>query len=154
MQIREVPPSPPYAELIPQKLFDTLTNELGSGGPLDFLCINSLNQGIPGCVFAMVLALEQDTVIKDLVIQPGSDALKIDGSPDSFFSHEFRGEEVRNRSKGLVNDFRWEGSVITVIDRGFASNGLSVLLLQSRATNAEASGQVVLAFGTCVPISV
>ena len=76
----------------------------------------------------MVLALEQDTVIEDLVSQPGSDALKVDGSPDSFLGHEFRGEEVRDRCKGLVNNFRWEGSIITVIDRGFASNGLGVLL--------------------------
>jgi hypothetical protein len=76
----------------------------------------------------MVPALEQDTVIKDLVGQPGSDGLKVDGSPDSFFGHEFRSEEVRDGGKGLLYDFWWEGSIITVIDRGFASNGLGVLL--------------------------
>ena len=91
-------------------------------------------------MLAMVLALEQDTVVKDLVVQPGSDALKVDHSPNSFYGHELGGEEVRDRSKGLLDDFRWEGSIIPVLDRRFASNGLGVLLLQARVTDAGASG--------------
>ena len=82
----------------------------------------------------MVLALEQDTVVKDLVVQPGSDALKVDHSPNSFYGHELGGEEVRDRRKGLLNDFRWKGSVGTIVNGGLASDRLGVLFLQARTT--------------------
>ena len=60
--------------------------------------------GIPICVLAMVLALEQDAVVEDLVVQPGSNALKVNRSPNPFFSHEGRGKEVTERCKGFLND--------------------------------------------------
>ena len=98
-------------------------------------------------MFAMVLALEQDTVIEDLITQIPTDGIKVYCSTDSCFSHELRGEEVGDRRKGLFNDFRWKGPVSNIINGGFAPNGLSVFLLQARLANAGARGQVILALG-------
>ena len=85
-------------------------------------------------MFAMVLALEEDAVIHNFVAEPGSDTLKVDGSPDTLMGHILGGEEVRNRRKGLLNDFRWKGSVGTIVNGGLASDRLGVLFLQARTT--------------------
>ena len=88
-------------------------------------------------MFAMVLALEEDAVIHNFVAEPGADALKVDRSPDPFKGHILGGEEVRDRRKGLLNDFRWKGSIRTIVNGGLASNRLCLLLLKARLTNAE-----------------
>ena len=98
-------------------------------------------------MFAMVFSLEQATVTENLTTEPGSDGLVVQRCPDSCFSHELRGEEVGDRRKGLFNDFRRKGSISTIINGGFAPNGLSVFLLQARLANAGARGQVILALG-------
>ena len=85
-------------------------------------------------MFAMVLALEEDAVIHNFVAEPGADALKVDGSPDPLKGHILGGEEVRDRRKGLLNDFRWKGSVGTIVNGGLASDRLGVLFLQARTT--------------------
>ena len=97
-------------------------------------------------MFAVVLTLEEDAVIHNFVAEPGADALKVDRSPDPFKGHILGGEEVRDRRKGLLNDFRWKGSVGTIVNGGLASNRLCLLLLKARSTNAEASRQVILTF--------
>ena len=109
-------------------------------------CVNKSHSVSPGCMFAMVLALEEDAVIHNFVAEPGADALKVDGSPNPFKGHILGGEEVRDRRKGLLNDFRWKGSIRTIVNRGLASNRLCLLLLKARSTNAEASRQVILTF--------
>ena len=85
-------------------------------------------------MFAMVLTLEEDAVIHNFVAEPGADALKVDGSPNPFKGHILGGEEVRDRRKGLLNDFRWKGSVGTIVNGGLASDRLGVLFLQARTT--------------------
>ena len=75
-------------------------------------------------MFAMVLTLEENAVIHNFVAEPGSDTLKVDGSPDTLMGHILGGEEVRNRRKGLLNDFRWKGSIGTIVNGGLASNTL------------------------------
>ena len=88
---------------------------------------------------AVILALEENAVIHNFVAEPGSDALKVDRSPDTLMSHILGGEEVRDRRKGLLNDFRWKGSVGTIVNGGLASDRLCLLLLKARSTNAESS---------------
>ena len=95
---------------------------------------------------AVVLALEEDAVIHNFVAEPGSDALKVDRSPDPFKGHILGGEEVRDRRKGLLNDFRWKGSIRTIVIGGLASDRLCLLLLKARLTYAESSRQVILTF--------
>ena len=90
-------------------------------------------------MFAMVLALKEDAVIHNFVAEPGSDAFKVDRSPDSVMGHILGGEEVRDRCKGLLNYFRWKGSIGTIVNRRLASNRLCLLLLKTRLTDAESS---------------
>ena len=109
-------------------------------------CVNKSHSVSPGCMFAVVLALEEDAVIHNFVAEPGSDALKVDRSPDTLMSHILGGEEVRDRRKGLLNDFRWKGSIRTIVNGGLASNRLCLLLLKARSTYAVSSRQVILTF--------
>ena len=90
-------------------------------------------------MFAMVLALKEDAVIHNFVAEPGSDAFKVDRSPDPVMGHILGGEEVRDRCKGLLNYFRWKGSIGTIVNRRLASNRLCLLLLKTRLTDAESS---------------
>ena len=103
------------------------------------LCVNKSHLVSPSGMFAMVLALKEDAVIHNFVTEPGSDALKVDRSPDTLMGHILGGEEVRDRRKGLLNDFRWKGSIRTIVNGGLASNRLCLLLLRARSTYAVSS---------------